>query len=109
VPRIIGEGQEAKSRFCPPESIARDEPCVLFLDELNGSSHEVQQAFYSLILDRRLGSYTLHPVPWDVELARWFDDHFAPAERRRSYARASRRRQGAALPFTPRGPVFRFS
>jgi predicted metal-dependent peptidase len=31
------------------------------------------------------------PVPWDVELARWFDDHFAPLERRRSYARASRR------------------
>jgi predicted metal-dependent peptidase len=31
------------------------------------------------------------PVPWDVSLARWFDDHFAPLERRRSYARASRR------------------
>jgi hypothetical protein len=61
VPRIIGEGDAAKSRFCPPEAIARDEPYVLFLDELNGSSHEVQKAFYSLILDRRLGSYTLHP------------------------------------------------
>jgi MoxR-like ATPase len=61
VPRIIGEGESAKSRFCPPEAIARDEPYVLFLDELNGSSHEVQKAFYSLILDRRLGSYTLHP------------------------------------------------
>ncbi len=31
------------------------------------------------------------PVPWDVQLARWFDDHFVPLERRRSYARASRR------------------
>jgi len=61
VPRIVGEGDAARSRFCPPESIARDEPYVLFLDELNGSSHEVQKAFYSLILDRRLGSYTLHP------------------------------------------------
>ena len=61
VPRITGEGDAAKSRFCPPEAIARDEPYVLFLDELNGSSHEVQKAFYSLILDRRLGSYTLHP------------------------------------------------
>jgi len=61
VPRIIGEGDSAKSRFCPPEAIARDEPYVLFLDELNGSSHEVQKAFYSLILDRRLGSYVLHP------------------------------------------------
>jgi hypothetical protein len=34
---------------------------VLFLDELNGSSHEVHKAFYSLILDRRLASCTLHP------------------------------------------------
>jgi predicted metal-dependent peptidase len=40
------------------------------------------------------------PVPWDVELARWFDDHFAPAERRRSYARASRRQ--SATPDIPR-------
>ena len=61
VPRIVGEGDRARSRFCPPENIARDEPFVLFLDELNGSSHEVQKAFYSLILDRRLGSYRLHP------------------------------------------------
>jgi len=61
VPRIVGDGDQARSRFCPPESIARDEPFVLFLDELNGSSHEVQKAFYSLILDRRLGSYRLHP------------------------------------------------
>lgn len=48
-----------RSRFAPPESIARDEPYVLFLDELNGSSAEVQKAFYSLILDRRLGDYEL--------------------------------------------------
>jgi predicted metal-dependent peptidase len=31
------------------------------------------------------------PIPWDVELARWFDDHFPPIEQRRSYARQSRR------------------
>ena len=30
-------------------------------------------------------------VPWDVELAHWFDAHFVPLEKRRSYARASRR------------------
>jgi hypothetical protein len=61
VPKIVGEGDGARSRFCPPENIARDEAFVLFLDELNGSSHEVQKAFYSLILDRRLGNYRLHP------------------------------------------------
>ncbi len=30
-------------------------------------------------------------VPWDVELAHWFDAHFVPLEKRRSYARVSRR------------------
>ncbi len=30
-------------------------------------------------------------VPWDVELAHWFDAHFVPLEKRRSYARANRR------------------
>lgn len=40
------------------------------------------------------------PIPWDVELARWFDFHFAPLEKRRSYARPSRR-QGST-PDIPR-------
>jgi predicted metal-dependent peptidase len=35
------------------------------------------------------------PVPWEVELARWFDAHFAPTEPRRTYARASRRQSAA--------------
>jgi hypothetical protein len=55
VPQIV----DGRSRFCPPESIARDEPYCLFLDELNAASPDVQKAFYSLILDRRIGSYEL--------------------------------------------------
>lgn len=34
-------------------------------------------------------------VPWDVELAQWFDARFAPLEKRRSYARMSRRQSAA--------------
>lgn len=30
-------------------------------------------------------------VPWDVELAQWFDNYFSPLERVRSYSRPSRR------------------
>ena len=41
--------------------IARKEPYVLFLDELNACSQEVQKAFYSLIHERRIGEYH-HPV-----------------------------------------------
>ena len=31
------------------------------------------------------------PISWDVELARWFDDHFTPMEKRRTFSRMSRR------------------
>jgi predicted metal-dependent peptidase len=40
------------------------------------------------------------PIPWDVALARWFDHHFPPPERVRSYARLSRRQ--SATPDIPR-------
>ncbi|WP_310415870.1 MoxR family ATPase [Chamaesiphon sp. OTE_8_metabat_110] len=55
VPQIV----DGKSRFCPPTTIAQDRPYCLFLDELNACSQEVQKAFYSLILDRRIGEYQL--------------------------------------------------
>lgn len=55
----VPEVRDGRSRFAPPEAIARDEPYCLFLDELNSSSAEVQKAFYSLILDRRIGAYEL--------------------------------------------------
>jgi predicted metal-dependent peptidase len=40
------------------------------------------------------------PVPWDVELAQWFDHYFPAVEKVRSYARASRRQ--ASTPDIPR-------
>ncbi|MEV4347431.1 MoxR family ATPase [Actinoplanes sp. NPDC049596] len=55
----VPELRDGRSRFAPPEMIAREEPYCLFLDELNASSAEVQKAFYSLILDRRIGDYEL--------------------------------------------------
>jgi len=55
VPQIV----EGVSRFCPPRQIARPKPYCLFLDELNACSHEVQKAFYSLILERRVGEYVM--------------------------------------------------
>lgn len=55
IPRINGETSE----FLPPKMIARKEPYVLFLDELNGCSQDIQKAFYSLIYERRVGEYHL--------------------------------------------------
>lgn len=40
------------------------------------------------------------PIPWDVALAQWFDHYFAPLEKKRSYARSSRRQ--SATPDIPR-------
>jgi predicted metal-dependent peptidase len=40
------------------------------------------------------------PIPWDVELAKWFDERFAPVEKQRTYARPSRRQ--SATPDIPR-------
>lgn len=57
VPQIV----DGKSVFCPPRLVARDEPYCLFLDELNSASPEVMKAFYSLILEKRIGEYVLPP------------------------------------------------
>ncbi len=58
---IIGipQIQDDVSTFLPPKMIARKAPYVLFLDELNACSQEVQKAFYSLIHERRIGEYHL--------------------------------------------------
>lgn len=40
------------------------------------------------------------PIPWDVRLARWFDERFEPLEKRRTYARLSRRQ--SSTPDIPR-------
>jgi hypothetical protein len=55
VPQIV----DGKSRFCPPQMIARERAYCLFLDELNACTHEVQKSFYSLIHERRVGDYVL--------------------------------------------------
>ena len=47
------------SQFLPPKMIARPDPYVLFLDELNACTTDVQKAFYSLIYERRIGDYHL--------------------------------------------------
>ncbi len=51
-------------------------------------------------LIEEIRALSMPPIPWDVELANWFDVHFAPLERYRSYARPSRRQ--ASTPDIPR-------
>lgn len=63
VPRIVRSlvagAERHVTEFCPPRAILREEAFLLFIDELNSAVPDVQKAFYSLILDRRLGDYEL--------------------------------------------------
>lgn len=64
IPRIVGE----RSVFCPPRVLLpeRPEPFCLFLDELPAAAPDIQKAFYSLLLERRLGEHRLPPGTWVV-------------------------------------------
>lgn len=64
IPRIVGE----RSVFCPPRILLPEEPepFCLFLDELPACAPDIQKAFYSLLLERRLGEHFLPPGTWVV-------------------------------------------
>jgi MoxR-like ATPase len=64
IPRIVGE----RSVFCPPRLLLpeKPEPFCLFLDELPACAPDVQKAFYSLLLERRLGEHALPEGTWVV-------------------------------------------
>lgn len=64
VPRIVGE----RSVFCPPRVLLPETPgkFCLFLDELPACAPDVQKAFYSLLLERRIGEHRLPEGTWVV-------------------------------------------
>jgi hypothetical protein len=47
------------AKWCPPAFLPTKGKSILFLDELNAAPPLVQAACYQLILDRKLGEYTL--------------------------------------------------
>ncbi len=51
-------------------------------------------------LIEEIKALSMPPVPWDVELAKWFDIYFSPVEKHRTYARPSRRQ--SSTPDIPR-------
>lgn len=72
VPRVLRE----RTVFCPPRFILPedDRPFCLFLDELPASPPDVQKAFYSLLLERRLGEYRLPHNSWVVAAGNRVED-----------------------------------
>lgn len=65
LPHVNGDG---RSHWAIPDFLPRDGNGVLFLDELNRAPTLVQNACFQLILDRKLGEYTL-PDGWRVVAA----------------------------------------
>jgi len=72
VPRIVGE----RTVFCPPRALLPDDgrPFCLFLDELPACAPDVQKAFYSLVLERRVGEHALPRGSWVVAAGNRLDD-----------------------------------
>lgn len=64
VPSIEG----GKTVWMPPVFFPSDGVGILFLDELNSASPNVQAAVYQLILDRKIGEYEL-PKEWRIVCA----------------------------------------
>jgi VWA-like domain (DUF2201) len=62
--------------------------------------HEQNRGFLPLALVEEIRALNHPPIPWDVELARWFDNYFSPLVQVRSYARPSRRQ--SSTPDIPR-------
>ena len=72
IPRIVGQ----RSVFCPPRVLLPEtnEPFCLFLDELPACPPDIQKAFYSLLLERRVGEHRLPPGTWVVAAGNRADD-----------------------------------
>jgi predicted metal-dependent peptidase len=62
--------------------------------------YEQKRGFLPAELIEEIKALEMPPIKWDVELAKWFDHHFHPIEKRRTYARLSRRQ--SSTPEIPR-------
>ncbi len=58
-------GSDGRSKWATPEFLPQDGSGILFLDELNSAPAMVQASCYQLVLDRKLGEYTL-PEGWAI-------------------------------------------
>ena len=61
-------GTDGRSKWASPEFLPQDGCGILFLDELNAAPAMVQASCYQLVLDRKLGEYTL-PEGWAIVAA----------------------------------------
>ena len=65
LPRL---GKDGRATWAIPDFLPQEGEGILFLDELNAAPAMVQAACYQLVLDRKLGEYTL-PEGWAIVAA----------------------------------------
>ena len=85
-------------------SVTLDDFCKNAL--MQGLEYQIQngRGLIPAGLVEEIRALAMPPIPWDVKLAKWFDDFFAPIEKHRTYARPSRRQ--ASTPDIPRPRYF---
>jgi len=59
---------DKQAKWATPDFLPREGEGILFLDELNSATAMVQASCYQLVLDRKLGEYTL-PDGWAIVAA----------------------------------------
>ena len=93
---ILDEGY-AESKLKPT---TLDEFCKSALRSGLEYHQSTNRGFLPAGLIEEIKALSMPPIPWDVELAMWFDMNFAPLEKCRTYARPSRRQ--SSTPDIPR-------
>lgn len=92
---IIGESKNSKNN-----SVSVDDFCRSALQQRIEYHQSSGRGYIPAGLIEEIKALAMPPVPWDVQLAEWFDLCFSPLEKYRSYARPSRRQ--SCTPDIPR-------
>lgn len=92
---IIGESKSSRNN-----SVSVDDFCRSALQQGIEYHQSYGRGYIPAGLIEEIKALAMPPVPWDVQLAEWFDLYFSPLEKYRSYARPSRRQ--SCTPDIPR-------
>jgi predicted metal-dependent peptidase len=98
LPDILPESRS--SGLKAGDGIDLDEFCRRCLEQGLLYHEEQGRGYLPAGLVEEIRALSQPPIGWDVKLARWFDEHFRPVEKTRTYARPSRRQ--ASTPDIPR-------
>ena len=100
--RGYGKGDIIDSGWSPDMkgSTSLDDFCKSALRSGLEYHDSIDRGYIPAGLIEEIKALSMPPVPWDVELAKWFDTWFTPLEKHRTYARPSRRQ--SSTPDIPR-------